>query len=162
MPEFEHRQRIGAAPDAVYAFISDARNLPQYVPTTKSAQPLPGGKVRVQGEAQGHSYDNDGYFRADSSSRRIEWGAEERDYCGYLDIAAAGDGSDLTVHLTFSDQMPKRVQSEQAAKQDQAPPTNGPDRAQIQEGLAAALRSIQNQVEGNGGKVEPASAQPTG
>lgn len=164
MADFEHRQRIAAPPDRVYAFVSDVANLPKYVPTTKAAESLPGGKVRVQGEAQGHRYDSDGYFRADDASRRVEWGAEERDYSGFLDIDAAGDGgSDLTVHLSFADHMPERVAAEQQAKQGDAPPAGGgPSGPQIQEGLEASLRSIQNLIEGRGGKEEPASAQPTG
>jgi len=164
VPDFQHRQRIAAPPDRVYALVADVANLPKYVPTTKAAQAVPGGKVRLQGKPQGHRYDSDGYFRADAASRRIEWGAEERDYSGFLDVEDAGDGrSDLTVHLSFSDQMPQRVEAEQQAKQQDAPPAGGgPSGPQIQEGLEASLRSIQNLVEGRGGKEEPASAQPTG
>lgn len=164
MADFEHRQRIAAPRDHIYSFISNVANLPKYVPTTKAAEALPGGKVRVQGEAQGHRYDSDGYFRADAAARRIEWGAEERDYSGYLDVADAGDGgSDLTVHLTFAEGMGERVEAGQETKgQDAPPPDGGPSGPQIQEGLEASLRSIQNQIEGDGGKVEPASAQPTG
>lgn len=51
MADFQHRQRIAVPPDRVYAFVSDVGNLPKYVPTTKSAQLVPGGKVRGQGEA---------------------------------------------------------------------------------------------------------------
>ena len=163
MPEFQHRQRISAPPDQVYAFVADVANLPKYVPTAKAAEALPDGKVRVQGEAQGHRYDSDGYFRADEAARRIEWGSDERDYAGYLDVANAGDGgSDLTVHLTFAEGMGERVEAEQEAKgQDASPPDGGPSGPQIQEGLEASLQSIQNLIEGDGGKVEPASAQPT-
>lgn len=160
MPEFQHRQRIAAPPDRVHAFVADIANLSKHVPTTKAAQAVPGGKVRVQGEAQGHRYGSDGSFRADEAARRIEWGAEERDYAGFLDVAGVGHvESDLTVHLTFADRMPERVEAEQ---QDAPPAGGGPSGPQIREGLEASLRSIQNLVEGEGGKVEPASAQPTG
>lgn len=164
MPEFQHRQRIAAPPNRVYAFVADVANLPKYVPTTKAAQAVPGGKVQVQGEAEGHRYDSDGSFRADEAARRIEWGAEERDYSGFLDVADAGDGgSDLTVHLAFAEGMGERVAAEQEAKGQDAPaPSGGPSGPQIQEGLEASLLSIRNLVEGDGGKVEPASAQPTG
>lgn len=164
MADFQHRQRIAVPPDRVYAFVSDVANLPKYVPTTTSAQLVPGGKIRVQGEAHGHPYDSDGFFRADDTTRRIEWGAEERDYAGFLDIDDAGEGtSDLTVHLSFADRMPERVAAEQQAKQgDAAPSGDGPSGSDIQEGLEASLRSIQNVLEGQGGKEEPASARPPG
>lgn len=163
MPEFEHTQRISAPPDAVFAFVSDVGNLPRYVPTTKAAQPAPGGRVRVQGEAQGQTYDSDGYFRADESAHRIEWGSDEGDYSGFLDIRAAGGGaSELTVHLAFGGGMPERVEAEQQAKGHEQPSGAPPSPPQVQEGLEAALRSIQNVVEGRGGKEEPASVQPTG
>lgn len=127
MPDFQHRQRIAVPPDRLYAFVSDVTSLPTHV-STSSAQPRPGGKVRVQGTAQGHDYDNDGFFRADEAARRIEWGSDERGDSGFLETAAAGDGgSDLTVHLSFTAKMPERVQAEQQAKpEDGTPSGDGP------------------------------------
>ncbi len=151
MPEFERSQRINAAPDAVYAFVSDVGNLPQYLPTTKAAQPQGGERVRVQAEARGHQYDDDGFFRADPVGRRLEWGADERDYRGWLQIVDADGASDVTVHLAFSNDLPQRI----ARETGDAPP-NGPPL--IEEGIDAALQSIRNIAEGQGGKVEPSTA----
>lgn len=152
MPEFERSQRINASPDTVYAFVADVSNLPQYLPTTKAAQPQGGGRVRVQGGGQGFEYDSDGYFRADPAARRLEWGADERDYHGWLTIVEAGGASDVTVHLSFSDRLPERI----AQETGNPPPPGLPP---IEEGLAASLQSIQNIVEGQGGKVEPSVAR---
>ena len=69
MPEYEHSLTVQASPDAVFAFVSDVSRLPEYLPTTHHAEAQPGGRVRVQGEAGGHNYDSDGYFRTD----RAEW-----------------------------------------------------------------------------------------
>ncbi len=151
MPEFERSQHITAAPDAVYAFVSDVGNPLRYLPTTKSAQQQGSERVRVQGEARGHQYDDDGFFRADPVGRRLEWGADERDYRGWMQIADAGGASDVTVHLSFSNDLPQRI----ARETGDAPPDGPPP---IEEGIDASLQSIRNIVEGQGGKVEPSTA----
>lgn len=150
--DYEHSLTVRAAPDAVFDFVSDVGNLPQYLPTTMSAEPQPGERVRVRGEAGGHEYDSDGYFRADTSSRRLEWGSDgENNYSGWLrvDEADAGAASDITVHLSFA---PRPELGERLDEQ-----TGDRDRT-IQEGMEKALVSIQNIVEGQGGKVEPSAA----
>jgi uncharacterized protein YndB with AHSA1/START domain len=150
MPDYEYTQTINASPDEVYAFVSNVENLPQYLPTTKSAQPQGEGRVRVQGEANGHQYDSDGTFTADASLRRLEWSADEANrYAGWLAITGQDATSQVTVHLTFGTEMdlPDRIEE------------NSPSNRPIQEGIGAALRSIQNIVEGQGGKEEPAAAK---
>ena len=149
MAEYEHTQLIQAAPEEVYAFVSQVQNLPKYLPTTKAAQPQEGECVRVQGEARGHQYDSDGYFRADDAAHRLEWGADEADkYSGWLSISGEQSASQVTVHLSFgpATDIPERIERE------------SPNKHEIQDGLEAALRSIQQQVEGQGGKVEPPAA----
>ena len=47
MPEFEQSLRMEAPPDSVLAFVSDVRNLPAYVPTTKDAQSQGPDRVRL-------------------------------------------------------------------------------------------------------------------
>lgn len=149
MPEYEHAQSIGAAPNAVFAFVSQVQNLPQYLPTTKAAEPQGDERVRVRGEAEGRSYDSDGFFRADEAARRLEWGADEPNtYSGWLSVTDADGGARVTVHLSFGPQssVPEQIEAQSG---DQRP---------IQEGLEAALLSIRNIVEGQGGKVEPPAA----
>ena len=153
--EFEHSTTIDASPDDVYAFMSKVENLPKYLPTTHGAQPQQGDRVRVQGEAQGHEYDADGYFRTDKDAHRIEWGADEQYYSGWLEVTGQGDNSTMTVHLSFSGGPP--------AGQGDAPSdenNNAPNRDEIQEGLVKSLESIKNFVEEgrSGGKEEPSAA----
>ncbi len=154
MSEFEHATTIDASADEVYAFISKVENLPKYLPTTKRAQPQKGERVRVQGEAAGHPYDADGYFRQNDGSKRLEWGADEHYYSGWLQVDEQGEGASMTVHLSFSGGPPKG-QGEDPAASDE-----GPNQEQIQEGLVAALESIKNFVEEgrSGGKEEPSAA----
>lgn len=155
MSEFEHSTTIQASPDEIFAFIAKVENLPKYLPTTKSAQPQSGERVRVQGEAQGHAYDADGYFRRDETRHRLEWGADEGYYSGWLEVEAQAAGSQMTVHLSFSGGPP--------AGEGDAPGEGnqeGPNREQIQEGLVKALESIKNFLEEgrSGGKEEPSAA----
>ena len=154
--EFEHSTAIGASPDEVYAFMSQVENLPKYLPTTHSAQPQEGERVRVQGEAQGHEYDADGFFRKDEANHRIEWGADEKYYSGWLEVSGQGEGSTMTVHLSFSGGPPA---GEGDAPNDDSS-SEAPNREQIQEGLVKALESIKNFVEEgrSGGKEEPSAA----
>ena len=126
---------------------TDVRNLPKYLPTTKDAQVQGEDRVRVQGEAQGHSYNADGFLHADRGAHRLEWGADEGYYSGHLQIRPQGDAaSDVTVHISLRDKPP-------GADFD-----DRPSDSQIQEGLAKGLESIQNQVTGQGGKEEPSAA----
>ena len=155
MSEFEHSTTIDASPDDVYAFMSKVENLPKYLPTTHSAQPQQGDRVRVQGEAQGHEYDADGFFRTDKDAHRIEWGADEQYYSGWLEVTGQGENSTMTVHLSFSGGPPA---GEGDAPSDES--NNAPNRDEIQEGLVKSLESIKNFVEEgrSGGKEEPSAA----
>ena len=154
MSEFEHSTTIDASPDEVYAFMSKVENLPKYLPTTHAAQPQEGERVRVQGEAQGHKYDSDGFFRQDAANHRIEWGADEGYYSGFLEVTEQGSGSSMTVHLSFSGGPPGSEGSEPGDGGD------APSEGDVQEGLVKALTSIKNFVEEGrtGGKEEPSAA----
>jgi hypothetical protein len=131
----------------IFDFVADVRNLPKYLPTTKHAEPQQGERVRVQGEAAGHHYDSDGFMRADRHAYRLEWGADERYYSGYLQITPEGaNAANVTVHLAFRGHPPG------------ADPSDAPSRADINEGIMKSLQSIENQVTGTGGKEEPSVA----
>ena len=144
--DFESSLQMKASPEQVFDFIADISNLPKYLPTTKAAQSQGPERVRVQGEANGHPYNGDGYLRPNRDALRLEWGADEGYYSGWMQIERAGDGSKVTVHIGFQGSPPGR------SDEDAPPPS------QVQEGLDKSLQSIQNYVEGKGGKVEPSAA----
>lgn len=145
--QYEQSRTIPASAEEIFAFVSDIRNLPQYLPTTKAAQPQQGERVRVQGEAKGHQYDADGYFRYDEANHRLEWGADEHYYSGRLEIVPqSADSAEVTVQLSFRGGPPG------------ADPNEGPSDADINEGIVKALESIENHVTGRGGKEEPSAA----
>ena len=81
--EFEQSITIAATADGIFDFISDIRNVPQYLPTVKNAQPQQGERIRTQGQVGDRSYDSDGHFRVDKQARRLEWGSDgENNYNG--------------------------------------------------------------------------------
>jgi uncharacterized membrane protein len=140
---FEQSMTIHAPPDSVFAFVSDVKNMPKYLPTMRRAEEQGDDRVRVQGEAEGHRYDADGFLRADAANRRMEWGADEHHYKGQLAVEPAGaDASQVTVRLMF-----KHYTADGAGQ-------HGPSSSDIEEGLRNALQSIENEITGTGGKKE--------
>jgi uncharacterized protein YndB with AHSA1/START domain len=134
MAEHELAATINAPPDAVFQLVSDVRNLPRYLPTTRVAREQGEGRVRVEGEVGGHRYEADGYFHADATERRLEWGADEpRRYSGWLTVTEADSAgsSRVRIHLRFGPNMGE-----------------APTDQEIQAGLEAALRSLDELVTG--------------
>ena len=150
MAEYERSRVIFAAPDDVFAFAADPRNLPTYLPTVRAAEPEGDGeRVRVHGERHGQPYEDDGWFRVDPARRRMEWGSDERNYSGEMAVSDDGGNALVVVRLVFApfvDPTGRPTPEEPA----------GTDR--IEESLEVALDSLRNLIEGTGGKEEPASA----
>jgi len=149
MAEYERSRLVQASPDDVFAFVSDANNLATFLPTVDVVEPQAEGRVEVHGEVRGRSYEDEGWFRVDEARRRIEWGADERTYSGWLTVAADDAGAQVVAHLS----MPPYVTP------SGAPITGEPDidPDPIEESLEAALDSLRNLMEGRGGKEAPAS-----
>lgn len=150
--DFENTKRIQASPDDVFQWLSKVENLPKYLPTTREAHMASGDKVHLEGEAHGHQYASDGFFRCLDDHRRLEWSSDgDFAYSGWLEVKGVSNNeADVTVHLSFA---PNPQQSA-----NKPMPGEGPDEHQIQEGIDKALQSIQNHIEGTGGKEEPQSA----
>ena len=149
MAEYERSRLVQASPDDVFAFVSDANNLATFLPTVDVVEPQAEGRVEVHGEVRGRSYEDEGWFRVDEARRRIEWGADERTYSGWLTVAADDAGAQVVAHLS----MPPYVTP------SGAPITGEPDidPDPIEESLEAVLDSLRNVMEGRGGKESPAS-----
>ena len=147
MGEYERSITIEAPVDKVENFVSDVRNLPKYLPTTRKAEPVPDERVRVQGEARGKEYDSDGFYHVDKSKHRMEWRSDgEIQYSGWLEFKDAGvNKSNVTVHLSYDPSFNQ--------KKDFKAQTGNID-ATINQELEKALLSIKNIVEGKGGKIE--------
>jgi uncharacterized protein YndB with AHSA1/START domain len=137
MSEYERTATIQASPQAVFDFVADVENLPRYMPTTASAEPLGNEHVRVEGSAQGHNYSADGYFHADPNAQRLEWKADEGYYAGWLQVRSLDDGatSEVTVHIALQGYAPGTS------------PQQRPTDEQIERGLTDALAAIKASVE---------------
>jgi hypothetical protein len=152
MSDYERSIVVQAHPDKIFDFVSKVENVPQYLPTVQKAELQSGDRIRVRGEVAGHTYDNDGYFRADKEARRLEWGSDgEKRYSGWLQVEQMEDPSTAKViaHIAFA------MSDEQ--QQKFAQPSGDPDAA-FNEGIDKALQSIKNICEGHGGKVESQTA----
>ncbi len=100
--EHEHTQHVAAPADHVYAALADVDNLPRYVPQLTNASRGEGDKVTIEARYEGHTQQGEAWFRADASERRIEWGAPDSEYRGWLQVTPDEDGSRLTLFLATS------------------------------------------------------------
>ncbi|WP_336922508.1 SRPBCC family protein [Aquipuribacter sp. SD81] len=112
MSDHEASRRLDADPDAVYAYLSDVRHLPEYFPQMTAAEQVPGedavrttavlepdeaglpdqdGPREVHGEA---------WFRTDDDARRVRWGSEgASDYAGDLVVTPDDGGARVEIRL---------------------------------------------------------------
>jgi carbon monoxide dehydrogenase subunit G len=96
--EHEHTEHVAASPDAVYAAISDVRNLPRFVPQMTGARPTDGDHVEIDARYEGREQHGEASFSADPEQRRIEWSAASG-YHGWMSVEPDGGGSRLTLFL---------------------------------------------------------------
>ena len=154
MPDYEASRRIDAEPDDVFAFVSNIGNLPDWLPSVRSASALPDDRVRVQGRIGQTDYADDGVLKIDPQRRRLEWRADEEDYNGSLTVSDEIDHSRVWVRLAFGinkiDAARPSVPNEEV-RRDQ--PELGPGAADpISTSLEAALDSLHDILQGRGGK----------
>jgi carbon monoxide dehydrogenase subunit G len=96
--QHEHTEHVAAAPEAVYAAISDVSNLPRFVPQMTAARAAGDGRVAVDARYEGREQHGEASFSADDAQRRIEWSAPSG-YRGWMQVDPDGDGSRLTLFL---------------------------------------------------------------
>ena len=150
MPEYTDRIDVSAPPDAVFQFVSDIANLPKYLPTVHQAHSQPGERVGVQGKANGHPYNSDGWFKVDQAGRTMTWGSDgENDYSGKMAVLDMDSGSQVECSLRFT----PTADIKEAMDKNQGGPG-----AAMTDGLKASLQSIKQICEGTGGK-QPSTAE---
>ncbi|MBV9784841.1 MAG: SRPBCC family protein [Acidisphaera sp.] len=149
MSDYTETIDVQAPAKTVFGFVSDVKNLPLYLPTVHQASRADAGHVAVEGEANGHPYHSEGWFKSDEGGMRLSWGSEgANDYSGELRVTASGDAARVACTLHFNPKPDTAAQMEHH---------QGGRDAAIREGLRASLTSIKQLCEGTGGK-QPSSA----
>jgi uncharacterized protein YndB with AHSA1/START domain len=94
----QHTEHVAAAPEAVYAAISDPSKLPRFVPQITAMRPAGQGSVEVDARYEGHEQHGQASFSADDGEHKVEWRAPSG-YHGWMKVDPDGDGSRLTLFL---------------------------------------------------------------
>ena len=150
MAVYSDRIDVSAPANAVFTFVSDIENLPKYLPTVHHAHPQKGERVEVEGAANGHPYNSDGWFKVDEAARTMTWGSDgENDYSGKMAVTGDASRAQVECSLKFT---PSADMKESMDKNQ-----GGPSAA-MTDGLRASLQSIKQICEGTGGK-ERSSAE---
>lgn len=105
MNDYERTARVDASADALFAYLSDVDNLPDYFERMTEAEPGNGQEVhtkaRIDTDGQGEQeVEGEAWFKVDEEGRRIQWGSEgPNNYSGELEVSANGEGSEVAVRL---------------------------------------------------------------
>lgn len=141
MTEYRSDTVVNADPPALFAWLSDVNNLPQYMSQMTSARALSGDEVAVTAHIQTPDGERDvrghAVFDVDQASQRITWSSEgDHHYRGELSVTPDEDGSRLVITLN----------TERAASAGMG--------AEIQQELADTVDRVRSLVEsGDAGSV---------
>jgi uncharacterized membrane protein len=146
--QFTGSRLVRVAADDVFAFVSRIENLPSYLAMVTEARNIGGDHIHMEVDLHGHQHGDEGIFRRIPDQRRIEWGSDEGDYTGSLEIDDEDGDARVTMHLMWaaSSAFPERMGGED----------EGAD--SVNDAIEATLESIKNILEGTGGAVHPDEA----
>jgi uncharacterized protein YndB with AHSA1/START domain len=133
MGDYEHTATVSADPEALFRYLADVHNLPDYFAAMEEAEPTgehvaDGEEVHVVADVEGTRREGDAWMSVDDAARTLRWGSEgPNGYHGELQVSPMEHGSQVAV----------RLHTERA---------DGPG---IRAGLEQTLASIKRQVEGS-------------
>lgn len=101
MGDFRATTTVNAAEGALFDYLSQVGNLPDYFARMTSAEPGDGEEVHTTAQMpDGQQVEGDAWFRVDDQARRIEWGSEgANDYRGSLEVTGTGGTSEVVVAM---------------------------------------------------------------
>ena len=100
MGDYEQSTTVTTDPDALFSYLSDVSNLPDYFAAMKSAEPADGDAVHTVAEVDGTEREGEAWFTTDEDARTIRWGSEGANhYSGELAVQGSDGGSQVTVRL---------------------------------------------------------------
>ena len=76
MGDYEQTTTVSADADALFRYLSDVNNLPDYFAAMKSAEPAGGDAVHTVAEVDGTEREGEAWFTADEEARAIRWGSQ--------------------------------------------------------------------------------------
>lgn len=105
MNDYERTATVNASADALFAYLSDVDNLPDYFERMTAAEPGEGEEVhtkaRIDIDGQGEQeVEGEAWFKVDEEGKRIQWGSEgPNNYSGELEVSEDGQSSQVAVRL---------------------------------------------------------------
>ena len=101
MGDFQATATVNAAEGALFDYLSQVGNLPDYFARMTSAKPGDGEEVHTSAQLpDGQQVEGDAWFRVDEQARRIDWGSEgANDYHGSLGVTGTGGTSEVSVQM---------------------------------------------------------------
>jgi uncharacterized membrane protein len=146
---FSGSKLVRVAPHDVYAFVSQIENLPSYLAMVTDAKDIGDDRIHMEIDLHGHQHGDEGVFRRVPAKRRIEWGSEEGDYDGSIDVVDEDGDARVTMQLRWAAEspFPERMGGEEAGADS------------VDDAIEATLESIKNILEGTGGAVHPDEAE---
>lgn len=101
MGDFQATATVNATEGALFDYLSQVGNLPDYFARMTSAEPGDGEEVHTTAQMpDGQQVEGDAWFRVDDQAHRIEWGSEgPNDYRGSLEVTGTGSTSEVVVRM---------------------------------------------------------------
>ncbi len=102
MHEYEQTGTILTEPDALFEYLSDVENLPDFLPVITDAEQAGDELAVVTADLLGEAHQAEGWLRVDGLERRMEWGTAQGPYHGWLQVdpTETGDASVVTIHVS--------------------------------------------------------------
>lgn len=128
MGDYEHCITVRRDADSRFEFLAAVENLPEYIESMESAEPVGNGEARVAAMIAGQRREGTAWLRTDASRRAMQWGSEgSNGYHGELRVEDGPDGSPTATVLLHTER------------------ADGPG---IRAGLEQTLANIKTLVEG--------------
>lgn len=117
--DFEQSISVNASADRIFEYLSDVRNVPEYLPTVKKADRQADDRIHTQGQVGEHTYDADGHFNIDRQRQKIEWGSDgENEYGGWMEVNDSGNNqAEVKVHIHYAPKPETKQRMEQQSPQ---------------------------------------------
>ncbi|WP_414938255.1 SRPBCC family protein [Amycolatopsis sp. cmx-11-51] len=103
MGDYQKSITVDVTPARLFAYLSDVRNLPKYMPRLTSAEPTDGNKVEVTAQispddAPDRKVEGEAWVNVIEDGKRLEWGATgPHDYHGELHIGPGDTAQNATL-----------------------------------------------------------------